>query len=132
MFVGSGAVVAVPVAVVLLIEAVALGARMVAAWLPTSTVVVVTSVVFLVTVPEMVLESVDKVIVVVTEGYVTDPVAPSMLRGSTVPERVTMPALSVSEAELKVEDEEDAAVVDCTRAPVSRATAIHSEGILQS
>jgi hypothetical protein len=73
-------------------------------------VVVYTSVAFLVAVPEMELESVDKVTVVVTEGYVTDPVAPSMLRGSTVPERVTIAAVSVSEAEV-VEDEDDAVVV---------------------
>lgn len=56
----------------------------------------------------------------------TEPVAPSMLRGSTVPERVTMAAVSVFEAEV-VEDEED--VVDWAKAPVNRATAIHSESI---
>lgn len=92
-------------------------------------VVVYTSVTFpdLVGVPGMVLESVvDKVTVVVTEGYVTDPVAPSMLRGSTVPERVTIAA--VSEAEVVVE--EAAVVVESANAPVSSAAAIHSERIL--
>lgn len=68
--------------------------------------------------------------VVVTEGYVTEPVTPSMLRGSTVPERVTTEAVSVSE-----DEEADAVVVDVVdwaRAPVNRAAAIHSERILQS
>lgn len=101
-------------AVVLFLEAVALGAKVVVPWLPTSMVtvpevVVYTSVAFLVTVPVRVFESVDNMRVVVTEGYVTDPVAPSMLRGSTVPEMVTIAAVSVSEAEV-VEDEDD--VVD--------------------
>jgi hypothetical protein len=135
VFVGKGAVEVVIVAVVPFLEAVALGAKVVVPWLPTSTVtvpdvVVYTSVAFLVTVPERVFESVDKVTVVVTEGYVTDPVAPSMLRGSTVPEMVTIAVVSVSEAEV-VEDEDDV-VVDWAKAPVNRATAIHSERILLS
>lgn len=135
MFVGNGVVEVVLVAVVLFLEAVALGAKVVVPWLPTSMVtvpevVVYTSVAFLVTVPVRVLESVDRMMVVVTDGYVTDPVAPSMLRGSTVPERVTMAAVSVSEAEVDVE--EDAVVVDWAKAPVSRATTIHSERILHS
>lgn len=49
-----------------------------------------------------------------------------MLRGSTVPEMVTMAAVSVFEAEV-VEDEED--VVDWAKAPVNSATATHSERI---
>lgn len=114
MFVGKGVVEVVLEAVVLFLEAVALGAKVVVPWLPTSMVtvpevVVYASVAFLVTVPVRVFESVDKMRVVVTEGYVTDPVAPSMLRGSTVPEMVTIAAVSVSEAEV-VEDEDD--VVD--------------------
>lgn len=60
----------------------------------------------------------------------TDPVAPSMLRGSTVPEMATIAAVSVPEAEV-VEDEEDV-VVDWAKAPANRATAIHSERILLS
>lgn len=73
MFVGKGAVEVVLVAVVLFLKAVALGAKVVVLWLPTSTVtvpevVVYASVVFLVTVPVRVLESVDRVTVVVTEG----------------------------------------------------------------
>lgn len=135
MFVGKGAVEVVVVAVVLFLEAVALGAKVVVPWLPTSMVtvpevVVYTSVAFLVTVPERVFESVGKVTVVVTEGYVTDPVGPSMLRGSTVPEMVTIAAVSVSEAEV-VEDEDDV-VVDWAKAPANRATAIHRERILLS
>lgn len=135
MFVGKGTVEVVIVAVVLFLEAVALGARVVVPWLPTSMVtvpevVVYTSVAFLVTVPERVFESVGKVTVVVTEGYVTDPVAPSMPRGSTVPETVTIAGVSVSEAEV-VEDEDDV-VVDWAKAPANRATAIHSERILLS
>lgn len=73
MFVGKGVVEVVLVAVVLFLEAVALGAKVVVPWLPTSMVtvpevVVYASVAFLVTVPVRVLESEDRVTVVVTEG----------------------------------------------------------------
>lgn len=117
MLVGKGVVEVVLDAVKLLfLENVALGAKVDVVWLPTSKltvpeVVVYISVAFCVPVLVRELESVDRVTVVVTEGYVTDPVAASILRGSIVLERVTMAAVSVPEAELVVEDENVVVVV---------------------
>lgn len=119
------------VAVVL---AVALGSRVDVPWVPISMVtdpdvLVETPVAFAVAV-----ESVLSVMVVVTEAYVTEPVAWSMVKASTVPDTVVKAALAsveVVEVEVaEVESEADVVVVESAQAAVSSTAAIQNDRIV--
>lgn len=131
-------------------ETVAFGAKVDVVRLPTSKVTVPEVVVErAVAFPDaddadfMELESEDTVMVVVTDAYVTEPVAPSMLRGSMVLDSISNETESeaeeaeeaeevVEEVEEEVEEDDDCVVVDWANAPVSSAAAIHNERIFSS
>lgn len=134
VFVGSGEenVVDNDVAdMVLFLAIVAFGASVVAPLLPTSRVTDPEVVVYaLVTFPEF--DAVAKliagalvvgtVIVVVMEGYVSEPVSPSRVKGSTESERVTMVAVFVPEVQID----------ESAQASAAKIVAAHSERIFEA